>query len=242
MQTVAYALTVTPLPTLTLNTASTSVAVVRGSSVKVGFTAVTGGPFNGNISYSLSGLPAGVTAQWSANPQTPSASVSTSSQTLTLTASSAGAAASGTVVVSAAGDGLTAGKSLTLQVQTKPGVLLTVSPQEIWMPSRSRATATVTETPQGGVVAEAGASGSSLSITSGLPKGITALWSAPIMTSAGAVVRTLTLTGSPSAISSASSLDLSATLASRTGSIYKTSGNLPVTVTLTRQASRKEGR
>ena len=242
MQTLAYALTVTPLPTLTLNTASTSIAVVRGSSVKVGFTAVTGGPFNGNISYSLSGLPAGVTAQWSANPQTPAASVSTSNQTLTLTASSAGAATSGTVVVSAAGDGLTTNRALSLQVQTEPGVLLTVSPQAIWMPSRSTATATVTETPQGGVVAEAGASGSSLSITSGLPKGITASWSAPIMTSAGAVVRTLTLTGSPSAISSASTLDLSATLAARTGSLYKTSGNLPVTVTVTRQASRREGR
>jgi hypothetical protein len=119
---------------------------------------------------------------------------------------------------------------------------LTVSPQEIWMPSRSRATATVTETPQGGVVAAAGASGSSLSIASGLPKGITALWSAPSITSAGAVVRTLTLTGSASATSSASTLDLSATLAARTGSLYKTSGNLPVTVTVTRQASNQEGR
>lgn len=242
IQTVTYALTVTPLPTLTLNTASISIAVVRGSSVKVGFTAATGGSFNGSIRYSVNGLPAGVTAQWSANPQTPSASVSTSSQMLTLTASSAGAAASGTVVVSAAGDGLTTSKSLSLQVQTEPGVLLTVSPQEIWMPSRSTATATVTETPQGGVIAEAGASGSSLSITSGLPKGITALWSAPITTSTGAVVRTLTLTGSPSAITSASTLDLSATLASRTGSFYKTSGNLPVTITMTRQAPRQEGR
>jgi hypothetical protein len=100
----------------------------------------------------------------------------------------------------------------------------------------------VTETPQGGVVAAAGASGSSLSIASGLPKGITALWSAPSITPAGAVVRTLTLTGSASATSSASTLDLTATLAARTGSLYKTSGNLPVTVTVTRQASRQEGR
>ena len=48
-----YTLTVTPLPTLTLNAASTSIAVVQGASGTVGFTAVTGGSFNGIISYSL---------------------------------------------------------------------------------------------------------------------------------------------------------------------------------------------
>jgi subtilase family serine protease len=231
-QTTTYALTVTPLPTLTLNTASTSIAVVQGASSAVGLTAVIGGSFRGSISYSVSGLPTGVTAKWSANPMTPPASVSTNSETLTLTASSTSVAASYTVVVTVAGDGLTASKNVTLQVKTAPGVLLTVSPQAISTPSLSTATVTLTATPVGGAVLASGATGSTISFASGLPKGFTASWGAPGVTSAGGVVRTLTLTGSTSAIAGTSTLSLAGTFIAKTGIVYKTSVNLPVTVTL----------
>ena len=232
-QTATYTLTVTALPTLTLNAASTSIAVVQGASGTVGLSAVTGGSFGGSISYSLSGLPAGVTAKWSANPQTPSASVSTSSETLTLVASSTAVTGSATVVVTASGDGLSASKSLTLQVQAAPGILLGLSPQTITVASASSATATVTVTPVGGVVVATGATGSTIGVTSGLPKGFTASWKTPIVTSTGAVAWTLTLTGSVSALASTSTLSLAAAITGRTGSVYKTSGNLPMTVTLT---------
>jgi pseudomonalisin len=231
-QSVAYTLTVAPLPTLTLSAAPASIALVPGASGTLRLSAATGGSFSGSISYSVSGLPAGVTAQWSANPQTPSASVSTNNQTLTLNASSTAIATSATVVVTAAGDGLTASESFALQLQTPPGVLLSVSPQTISMSSTATATAMVTETPQGGVIAAAGTAASSLSIASGLPKGITAAWSSPITTSAGAVVRTLTLTGSASAVASSSTLSLAATLTAKTGSIYRSTANVPMTVTL----------
>lgn len=230
-QSVTYALTVTPLPTLALNAGPASVSVVQGGSTTAGFSVATGGSFTGSISYSVSGLPAGVTAKWSANPQTPPASVSTNSETLTLTASASAPVSSVAVVVTATGDGLSGSKSFALQVQPVVGAVLTVSPQAIAMPSSSTATATITLTPVGGAVVATGGKGSSISM-SGLPKGITASWSAPSVSSAGAVVWKLTLTGSAQAMASTSALSLNAALAGKNGSLYRSTVNVPLTVTL----------
>jgi pseudomonalisin len=231
-QTLTYALTVTPLPTLTLNAASTAVSVVQGSSTAAIFSAVTGGSFTGVISYSVSGLPAGVTAKWSANPQTPPAKVSSNSETLTLTASASAAVSSAALMVTAAGDGLSQSRSLTLQVQHAPGAVMTVSPQALLMQSASYVAATITLSPVGGAVATTGGVGSSVSILSGLPKGITASWSAPGVSSTGTVVCKLTLTGSANAIASTSSLSLNAAFAGKNGSVYRSTINVPLTVTL----------
>jgi pseudomonalisin len=231
-QTATYTLTVTPLPTLTLSTASTSLAVVQGASGAMSLTAVTGGSYSGMISYSISGLPAGVSAKWSVNPATPSASVSTNSEVLTLTAASTAAAGSATVVVTASGDGLVASKSVTVQVQAAPGILLSVSPQTLSVLRISVNTVTVTATPVGGAVL-AGVTGSSISIAAGLPKGFTAAWSAPGVTSAGALVWKLTLSGSASAVAGTSTLNLAAGANSKAGSVYKANGSLPMAVTLT---------
>jgi pseudomonalisin len=232
-QTATYTLTVQPLPTLTLNTASTSIAVVQGASGTLGLTSVTGGSFSGMINYSIGGLPAGVSAKWSANPATPTGSVSTNGETLTLTAASTATVGSATVVVTAAGDGLVASKSVTMQVQTAPGILLNLSPQTLSVLSVSANTVTVTATPVGGATLATGATGSSISIAAGLPKGFTAAWSAPSFTPAGAVSWKLTLTGSASAIAGTSTLSLAAAATSKAGSVYKASGSLPLTVTLT---------
>jgi pseudomonalisin len=231
-QSVTYALTVTPLPTLALNAVSTSVSVVQGGSIAAGFSAATGGSFTGSISYSVSGLPTGVTAKWSANPQMPPASVSSNSETLTLTASASAPVKSAALVVTAAGDGLSQSKSLTLQVQPAVGAVLTVSPQAISMPSASTATATITLTPVGGAVVATGGKGSSISIPLGLPKGITASWSSPGVSSTGAVVWKLTLTGSANAMASTSALSLNAAFAAKNGSVYRPTVNVPLTVTL----------
>jgi hypothetical protein len=229
---VTYTLTVTPPPTLALNAATTSMAVVQGASGTVGLTALTGGSFTGMIGYSVTGLPAGVTAKWSANPATPPASVSTNNETLTLTASSTAPPSLVTVVVTVAGDGVSASKSVTLQVQPGLGVLLAVSPQTLSMGSLSTATVTVTATPFGGAVLVNNAGWSTVSIASGLPKSITAAWGAPGITSTGALFRTLTLTGSAGAIAGTSTLSLAGSFTSKTGSVYKTSANLPLTVSL----------
>jgi subtilase family serine protease len=231
-QTSTYTLTVVPPPTLSLYAASTSMAVVQSSSGTVGLTAVTGGSFTGMIGYSVSGLPAGVSAKWSANPATPPASISTNNETLTLTASAAAPASVATVVVTVAGDGVSANRSIALQVQPALGVVLGVSPQTLAMTSVSSATVTVTSAPFGGAVLIGSAGWSSMSIASGLPKGITASWGAPGMTSAGILFRTLTLTGSASALAGTSTLSLAGTFTSKTGSVYKSSANLPLTVSL----------
>ncbi len=231
-RTATYTLTVTPPPTLALNAASTSMTVVQGASGTVGLTVLTGGSFTGMIGYSASGLPAGVTAKWSANPATPPASVSTNNETLTLTASSTAPPSLATVVVTVAGDGVSASKSITPNVQSALGVALAVSPQTLWMTSLSTATVTVTATPWGGAVLVTNAGWSTLSIASGLPKGITAAWGAPGVTSAGILFRVLTLTGSASALAGTSTLSLAGTFTSKTGSVYKSSANLPLTVSL----------
>ena len=230
-QSVTYALTVTPLPTLALSAGLSTASVVQGSSTTASFSTATGGSFTGIISYSVSGLPAGVTAKWSANPQTPPASVSSNSETLTLTASASAAVSSAALVVTAAGDGLSGSKSLTLQVQRAAGAVLSVAPQAIAMPSSSSVIETVTLAPVGGAVAATGGTGSSISL-SGLPKGITAAWSAPTVSSAGAVVWKLTLAGSASASASTSSLSLNAAFAGKNGSVYRSTINVPLTVTL----------
>lgn len=117
-QAATYTLTVTPPPTLALNAMPTTIVLAQGASGTVSLNAVTGGSFSGSISYSLSGLPAGITAKWSANPQTPPASASTNSETLTLTALTAPAAGSAaTMVLTAAGDGVVTSKSVMLQLQ-----------------------------------------------------------------------------------------------------------------------------
>ncbi len=231
-QTSTYALTVIPPPTLALNAASSSLAIVQGTSGTVGLTAVTGGSFTGMIGYSVSGLPAGVSAKWSANPATPPASVSTNNETLTLTASATAPASLATVVVTVAGDGVSSSRSVTLQVQPAMGVVLAVSPQTLSMSSISSATVTVTAAPLAGTVLVANAGWSSISIASGLPKGITASWGAPGSTSAGILFRTLTLTGSANAVAGISTLSLAGTFTAKTGSVYKSSANLPLTVSL----------
>jgi pseudomonalisin len=229
-QSVTYALTVTPLPTLALNAGSASISVVQGVSTTASFSTVTGGSFTGIISYSVSGLPAGVTAKWSANPQTPPASVSSNSETLTLTASASAPVSSVALVVTAAGDGISASKGVTLQVLPAVGAVLTITPQAISMPSSYFVLVTITLTPVGGVVATGG-TGASISV-SGLPKGITASWSAPGVSSAGAVVWKLTLTGSASAMASTSPLSLNAALTAKNGSVYRATAIVPLTVTL----------
>jgi len=230
-QTATYTLTVIPPPTLALNAASPSLAVVQGTAGTVGLTAVTGGSFTGMIGYSVSALPAGVTAKWSANPATPPASVSTNNETLTFTASAAAQSSLATVVVTVAGDGVSASRSIALQVQPAPGVALAVSPQTLSMAPLSSATVTVTATPQGGTVL-GNAGWSSISITSGLPKGITASWGTPGMTSAGILFRTLTLTSSAGVIAGNSTLSLAGTFTAKTGSVYTSGTSLPLTVRL----------
>jgi uncharacterized membrane protein len=263
-QTLTYALTVTAPPTLTMTAASSSVAIVQGAVAKTNLTAVIGGSFSGNIGWSAIGLPSGVTAAWSSNPMVPAAGGSSNVETLTLTATLTAKIASTSVTLTAVGDGLTASKTMVVQVTQAPGITLAVAPASLSMQSLATANATVTATPVGGLTIQGGTkgnrnqamgnwigvrggpllpkggstigsstTGTSIGVVSGLPAGFTAAWSAPTMTSAGAVVWTLSLTGSSKALAGSSTLNLSAQVIGTTGTAYTASAALPMLVTLT---------
>ena len=105
--------------TLALTSAVQSATIAAGGSVTIQFTTITGGSFAGNVSFSVSGLPSGVTAEWSTNPLTPASSASTNNITLKLTAAQGAAGGATSVVVSAAGDGLTAEQTIMVTVPTR---------------------------------------------------------------------------------------------------------------------------
>jgi len=229
-QSVNYALTISAPPTLSLNAASSTVAMAQGASAPLSFAVDTGGSFAGNVSLSLSGMPSGVTATWSANPVSPASGLA--SATLTLMAGASSPLGSSTLIVTAAGDGLSATSKVTLQVTPAPSFTLTASPVSASMQSLGTTSITVTATPAGGAVVSSGASGSSISVASGLPKGVAASWGAASVTSAGAVAWTLTLTGSSAVAAGPATLGLTAKIAQKSGSVATASVNLPLTVSL----------
>jgi subtilase family serine protease len=106
-------------PTLALTATAQTAAIPDGGSAMIRFSAVTGGSFTGDVSFSVSGLPGGVTAAWSTNPLTPSSSASTNNVSLKLTAAQGAPNGSSTVVVTAAGDGLTATQTITVTVAAR---------------------------------------------------------------------------------------------------------------------------
>jgi subtilase family serine protease len=109
-------------PTLVLTTAATTVTVAQSSSTTLELTAAAGGSFAGAVTFSISGLPAGVMATWSANPLMPSARSNTNRVVLTLTAAQKAAIGYFPLVISAAGDGLNSEQSVTLLVQPRLNV------------------------------------------------------------------------------------------------------------------------
>ena len=114
-----YAVIVTQPPRLTLTAAPSSVTLIRGSSAMLSLTAATGGPFSGSVGFSVSGLPAGVTAAWSANPVAPSSA--TSAVILLLTASGGAPMGTSSILVTASGDGLASTQTVAVTVAQFPG-------------------------------------------------------------------------------------------------------------------------
>jgi len=205
-QTVTYALAVTQPPTLTVTAGVSTTSIAQGSKGGVSFSATTGGSFSGNIGWSVTGLPSGVTAAWSANPQTPPASASTNAETLTLTAAAMATAASATITVTAAGDGLMASSKFTLTV-TKTTPTLTVTPA-----STSVSVAAGKSVTDGFAIAGNATYGGAVSLSvSGLPAGVTAAWSSsPVTLNAESGISTLTLTAGSTAKAGTSTVTVTA--------------------------------
>src|SRR5262249_7041290 len=133
-------------PDFALSASPASLTINRGASGTSTITVTRTGGFTDAVSLSASGLRAGVTASFSANPATGNNSV------LTLSASSTAALGAMTVTVTGTGGGLTRSASIGLtvnDVQT-PDFSLSASPASLTINRGSSGTSTIAGTPTGG--------------------------------------------------------------------------------------------
>lgn len=79
----------------------------------------TGGSFAGNVNLSVSGLPVGVTAVWTANPIAAVSGASTNNVMLTLATTRGATSGTFSIVVTAAGDGLTSSATVPVEVEAR---------------------------------------------------------------------------------------------------------------------------
>ncbi len=115
-----------PKPSFALSAAPNSLTVTQGneSSTTVDIAAQNG--FTGSVTLSASGLPGGVTANFSPNP-------ATTSSTLSLTASATAATGTVTVTITGTSSGLTSSTSfgLTVNATSSGGAAVSLSPTSL---------------------------------------------------------------------------------------------------------------
>ncbi len=133
--TVALTVTATPVPSFTLSASPASLSLVQGTSGTSTITITPVNGFTGTVAYAISGLPSGVTASFSGN-------------VLTLSASSTATVGSSTVTITGTSGSLTATKTVDLTVtQQSSGISchVTYSVVSQWT-SNFSATVTVANT------------------------------------------------------------------------------------------------
>jgi hypothetical protein len=190
----------------TLSASPTAVTVAQGASGTSTITVVPTGGFSGKVTLVASGLPTGVTAVFSPNP-----AVSTS--TLTLTASATAATGTTTVTITGTSGSLSATTTIKLTVNpsTPGGFTLTALPKSLTVTQGKSGTSAITIKPTGGF------SGNVALVATGLPTGVTAVFSPNPATTTS----TLTLT-----------VNATAATGTTTVTITGTSGSLSATTTI----------
>ena len=188
-----------------LSASPNNLTITQGASGASTITVSPQSGFNGNVSFSASGLPSGVTASFS-----PTSSASTS--TLTLTASSTAAIGTATVTVKGTSGILSNTTTVSLTVNPPGSYTLSASPNNLSIVQGANGASTITVAPQNGFTGNVSLS------ASGLPSGVTASFN-PSNT---ASTSTLTLTASSTAATGTASV-----------TITGTSGSLISTITLT---------
>jgi subtilase family serine protease len=194
-------------PDFTLLANPSSVSVTQGSQATTAITITPQDGFTGSVTLSASGLPNGVTAQFSPNP-------ATSTSTLTLTASNTATAGTFSVTIQGTSGSVTNSTLLALTVSPLvQSFTLAASPSSVSIAKGGASgTSTITITPVNGF------SGSVTLSNSTLPKGVTAQFSPNPATSTSI----LTLTAAKTAKAGTSTI-----------TITGTSGSLKETTTLT---------
>ncbi|MGD0796811.1 MAG: FG-GAP-like repeat-containing protein [Acidobacteriaceae bacterium] len=148
-------------PSFTLSTFS-GVSVGQGTSATSNIYVYPQYGFTGSVSFSITGLPSGVTASFSPNP-------ATSSSVLTLTASSSASLGQYNVTITGSSGSTTASTILTVGVYV-PSFTVSDS-SSVSIGQGTSGTTTVSVNPQAGFTGSV-----SLSVV-GLPSGVTASWS-----------------------------------------------------------------
>jgi pseudomonalisin len=114
-QTQSISLTVAPAPTFAISSSVTSVSIVAGHMAPVTLSVTPQAGFQSSISFSVSGLPKGVTATFSPSSI---AAPGRGTTTLNLTAASTATAATATVTITASGGGVIKTQPIALTVTT----------------------------------------------------------------------------------------------------------------------------
>ena len=110
----------TATPDFTIAAAPSSVAVTQGANASIAVTIASQNGFSSATSLSVTGVPSGVTAAFSANPVTP-VSGSSATSTLTFTASSSALTGPATVTVTGTSGSLSHSASINLTVNAAAG-------------------------------------------------------------------------------------------------------------------------
>jgi len=199
--TTTISLTVNPQGNFGLSASPNSLTIVQGASGTSTITVTPQNGFNGSVSLSASGLPAGVTASFSP-------SSTTSASTLTLTASSTATTGLATVTIAGTSSNLSSTTTISLTVNPPPNYTISASPNSLTVTQGASGTSTVTVNPVNGF------NGSVTLSASGVPSGVTPSFSPGSTTSTS----TLTLTAS----STAATGTVTVTVTGTSGTLTKT--------------------
>jgi pseudomonalisin len=199
-QQVSIAVTIAPAPTFTLAPSVTSTSVSAGSSNSLLLTTTPNSTFSAAITFTVTGLPTGLTAQFS--PASTVSAPGAGTTPVTFSAASSLAPKDYAVAVTATGGGVTQKQNLTVNV---PGFTLTPSTGSITVSSTAKGTLKFTTAVLGGF-----SSSVTLTVT-GLPTGITASFSPQTVASPGSGSSTLTLTKGTGASAGSSHITVTAT-------------------------------
>lgn len=156
------ALTVNAGPSFTLSPLAPSLSVTQGKSITNTVSVTPANGFTGSVTFAATGLPSGVTANFSPNPS------ATGSSILTLTANNSATTGQATVTITGTSGTLTASTTMVLTVNSFISFTLLPSPTGIEIAQGSSGASTIS------VIGANGFTGSVTFSASGLPSGVTA--------------------------------------------------------------------
>jgi hypothetical protein len=162
--TTTIALTVV-VPSFSLSSSPSNLTIARAGSGSSTISVVGSNGFSGSVSFSVSGLPTGLTAVFSP-------SSTTARTSLVFNASSTVTPGTYTAIVNGASGAFTSATTIGLTI-TAPNFTLSLLPANLGLPRGATATGTVAVIPQNGF------SSSVILSASGLPSGVTASFAAP---------------------------------------------------------------